>query len=137
MYFNVFQGLNIKRFHHFIQLTLHEDKSDTMLIHIRSNDLIPSKQCNLNVKVIVQRYIDLALYCRECGVKDINILFILVKRNFHLTRIIRQIYDFLSEYCVSNNFHYLTNDDNSRKNLRKGGIYCNNVDNNVLEKFIS
>ena len=43
VYFNVFRGANIERLHHFIQPTLHQDKADTVLIHIGSNDSIPSK----------------------------------------------------------------------------------------------
>ena len=70
VYVNVFQGVNIKRLHHFIQSTLYEDNIDTVLIHIGSNDIIPSKQHDLNVKDIVQRIIDIGLYCKECCVKD-------------------------------------------------------------------
>ena len=100
--------------------------------------MITSKQQDLNVKDVVQRIIDIGLYCRECDVKDVIISSILVKRNFHLTRIIRQINDLLSEYHVSNNFHYLTNYNTSRQNLWKDGIHLNNVGNNILaENFIS
>ena len=77
------------------------------------------------------------LYCRECGVKDVISSSIPVKRNFHLTRIIRQINDSLKEHCVSNNFHYLTNDNISRQNLWNC-IHLNNVGNSVLsENFTS
>ena len=44
---------NIKYLHHFIQPTLHEDKPDTVPIHIGGNDIIPSKQHDLNVKDVV------------------------------------------------------------------------------------
>ena len=117
MYFNVLQSANIRRLHHFIQPTLHEGKPDTMLIHIGNNDIIPSKQYNLNLNDVVQRIINTSLYCWECGVKDVIISYILVKLNFYLTRIIRQINDLLKEHCVSNNFHYLTNDNISGQNL--------------------
>ena len=53
---------------------------------------------NLVATDVVQRIIDISLYCRECGVKDKIISSILVKCNLHLTRIIRQIDDLLSEY---------------------------------------
>ena len=53
MYFNFFLGAN------FIQPTLHEDKPDTVLIHIGSNNIIPSKQHNLNVKDVIERIIDI------------------------------------------------------------------------------
>ena len=39
-----------------------------------SNDIIPSKQHDLSVKDIVQRIIDIGLYCKECCVKDAIIL---------------------------------------------------------------
>ena len=73
-----------------------------------------------------------------CGVKDVIISSILVKRNFRITRIIRQINDLLCEYCVSNNFHYLTNDNISRQNLWKDGIQLDKVGSNILaENFVS
>ena len=34
VYVNVFQGVNMKCLHHFIQSTLHEDNIDTVLIHL-------------------------------------------------------------------------------------------------------
>ena len=80
-----------------------------MLIYIGSNDIIFSKQNDLNVNDIVQRIIYIGLYCRECVVKDVIISSVLVKRNFHLTRIIRQINDLLSEYYVSNNVNNVGN----------------------------
>ena len=136
VYFNVFQGANIKRLHHFIQPTFHENKPDTVLTHIGSNDIIPSKQHYLNVKYVVERIIDIGLYCKECSVKDVIISSVLVKRNFHLTRIVLQINDFFIE--CTNNFHYLTNDNISRQNLWKDGIHLNSVGNNILaENFIS
>ena len=41
VYFNVFCDTSIKILHRFIQSTRHEDKPDTVLIHIGSNDIIP------------------------------------------------------------------------------------------------
>ena len=116
MYFDVFQGENIKRFYHFIQPTyfIYEDTPDTLLIHIESNDIAHSKQHDLDVKYRVQRIIDIGLYCWECSVKD---------RNFHLIRIIRQTNDSWSKYYVLNNFHYLTTGYIYRQNLKKDGIH--------------
>ena len=102
-----------------------------MLIHIGNNDIIPSKQHNLNVNDVVQRITNTGSYCKECGVKDVIISSILVKRNFHLTRIIRQIKDLFKEHYVSNNFHCLTNDNLSGQNLWNC-IHLNNVGNNIL-----
>ena len=138
MYFHAFQGKNIRLLHHFIQPTAHEDKPDTVLIHIGSNDIIPSKQHNLNIKRADWRIIDIGLQCRECGVKDVIISSIVIKGKFLLTKIIWQLKDLLGEYCVSNNFHYLRNDKIFRQNFWKDGIHLNNVGNNILsEKFIS
>ena len=63
---------------------IYEDTPDTVLIHIESNDIVYSKQHDLDVKCRVQRIIDIGLYCWECSVKDCN---------FHLIRIIRQTND--------------------------------------------
>ena len=99
---------------------------------------MPSNQHDLNVKGVFQGIIDIGLCCRECGVKDVIISSHLVKRNFHLIKIIRQINELLSEYCVSSNFHSLGNDNISRQNLWKNGIHLSNVGNNIFaENFIS
>ena len=45
--------------------------------------------------------------------------------------------DLLSEYCVSDNFYYLTNDSISRQNLWKEGSHLNDVGNILAENFIS
>ena len=101
----------MERLHYLIQPTLHEEKPETLLIN---TGIIPSKQHNWNNKDVVKRIMDIGLDYRECGVKDMTILSTLVKRNFNLTRIIRQIGDLLRKYCISTNFHYLTNDNISR-----------------------
>ena len=112
----------------------HEDKPDTMLIHIGSNDMVSFKQNGLNVKDVFPKIIDVGLYCREYSVKEVIISSVLVKQNFQLTGIIRQINDLSSEYCVSNNFHYLTNDNSSKKIMER----CYSDVNNILaENFIS
>ena len=98
-----------------------------VLRHIGSNDITLYKQHDLNVTDVVQRVIYIGLHCREYGVKDIIILSVLIKRSVHLTRIIQQRNGLLSEYCVSNNSHYLTNNSKSKQNLMKDGIHLNNV----------
>ena len=84
-----------------------------------------------------QRITDISLYCRECSVKNVIISSFLVKRNFCLTRIIHQINDLISEYCVSHNSDYLTNDNIFRQNLYKDDIHLNNVVNNILEENLT
>ena len=95
---------------------------DTVLIRIVSDDIIPFKQHDISVEDVVQRLMEIGLYCRECGVKDVVISSILVERNFQLATIIWQINDLLSEYCVSSNFHYLTNDNITRQDLWNYGF---------------
>ena len=84
----------MKHLHHFIQSTLHENKPDTVLILIGSNDIILSKQHNLNVKDVVEAFIGIGLHCKECGVKDIIIHSILV---FVPNKDYSQVNDLLSE----------------------------------------
>ena len=52
----------VQTLHHFIQPTLHENKPDTVLIHIGSNDINLSKEHDINVHDVVQRIKDTSLY---------------------------------------------------------------------------
>ena len=115
MYSNVFRGANNKRC-------------------ITSSKLLFIRTCQIRCwyvlwvmisslsRDVVQRLMEIGLYCRECGVKDVVISSILVERNFQLATIIWQINDLLSEYCVSSNFHYLTNDNITRQDLWNYGF---------------
>ena len=51
---------------------------------------------------------------------------IFIKRQFKLTRIIKQVNDHLRDECRSNKFHFISNDNITNECLWKDGLHLNN-----------
>ena len=114
---NVFSGANIKRLDHFITPTLVEDRPDILIIHIRSNDITHNTVGQINVKDIVNRIIYIGKKCLSYRVKEVVISSIFIKKQFKLTRIIRQVNNLLRDECKRTNFQFISNDNISREDF--------------------
>ena len=123
-YTNHFSGSNSKRLEHFIIPTLHEDRPDVVVIHIGSNDVTFNNK-NINIEDIAKRIIDIGKKCKEFGVEDVIISSIFIKKNIELSKIIQKINEILQQMCSVNNFHFVNNDNVTRKFLWKDGIHLN------------
>ena len=88
---NGFSGANIKRLDHFITPNLVEDQSEIMIIHIGSNDTTHNTVDQMDVKDIVNRIMNIRKKCLSYGVKEVIISSMFIKKQFKLTRIIRQV----------------------------------------------
>ena len=108
---NVFKGATTKRLNHFIDPFLEEDKPDTVVIHIGSNDINPRNHENINAKTLCDEIIAIGSKCVMSGVKEVIISSILLKRDLKLTKLIRQLNDHLRDECAKYNFKYLSNDN--------------------------
>ena len=120
---NGFNGANIKRLDHFITPTLVED---IVIIHVGSKDVTHNTVDQIDVKDIVNRIINIGKKCLSYGVKEVIILSIFIKKQFKLTRIIRQVNDLLCDECKRNNFQFVSNDDITREVLWRDGLHLNN-----------
>ena len=120
---NGFSGANIKRLDHFITPTLVED---IVIIHVGSKDVTHNTVDQIDVKDIVNRIINIGKKCLSYGVKEVIILSIFIKKQFKLTRIIRQVNDLLCDECKRNNFQFVSNDDITREVLWRDGLHLNN-----------
>ena len=91
---NRFSGATINRLDHFITPTLEEDRPDIVIIHVGLNSIMHNTIRHLThntiAKDISKRIIDIGKKCLLYGVKEVIISSIFVKRQFKLTRIIRQ-----------------------------------------------
>ena len=96
---NGFSGANIKLLDHFITPKLVEDEPDIVIIHIGSNDITHNTVDQIDVKDIVNRIINIGKKCLSYGVKQVIISSIFIKKQLKLTRIIRQVNDFLLDEC--------------------------------------
>ena len=61
-----------------------------------------------------------AVWCKEVIISSI-----FIKRQFKLTRIIRQVNDHLRDEYRSNKFHFISNDNITNECLWKDGLYLN------------
>ena len=126
IHLNGFSGANIKHLDHFITPTLVEDRPDIVIIHIGSNDITYNTVDQIDVKDIANRIVNIGKKCLSCGVKEVIILSIFIKKQFKLTRIIRQVNDLLCDECKRNNFQFVSNDDITREVLWRDGLHLNN-----------
>ena len=71
-----------------------EDRPDIVIIHIGSNDITHNTVDQIDENDIVTRIINIGKKFLSYDVKEVIILSILIKRQFKLTKIIRQVNDF-------------------------------------------
>ena len=121
-----FSGANTKPLDHFITLTLVEDRPGIVIIHIGSNDITHNTVNQIDVKVIVNGIINTGKKFLSYGVKEMIISSIFIKKQFKLTRIIRQVNDLLRDECKRNNFQFISNDRITREVLWRDGLHMNN-----------
>ena len=93
---NSFTVVTINRLDHFITPILEEDRPDMVITHNSIN--------NIDANGILKRIIDIGKKCLLYGVKEVIISSIFIKRQFKLTRIIKQVNDHVHDECRSNNF---------------------------------
>ena len=115
---NSFTVATINRLDHFITPILEEDRPDMVITHNSIN--------NIDANGILKRIIDIGKKCLLYGVKEVIISSIFIKRQFKLTRIIKQVNDHLRDECRSNKFHFISNDNITNECLWKDGLHLNN-----------
>ena len=96
---NSFSGATINRLDHFVTPILEEDRPDTVIIHVGSNDITHNTINNIDPKDISKRVIDIGKKSLLYGVKEVMTSSIFIKRQFKLTRITRQVNDHLRDEC--------------------------------------
>ena len=102
--FRSFSGANILS--HYIIPTLIDCKSDAVVIHIGTNDVLN----HTNHEDIASSMINIGLDCKNNGVTKVLILSLLVKKNPNLTAIVRRVNDMLRDLCEKNGFDFICND---------------------------
>ena len=123
---NGFSGASIKRLDHFITSTLVEDRPDIVIIHIGSNDITHNTVDQIDVKDIANRIVNIGKKCSSYGVKEVIILSIFIKKQFKLTRIIRQVNDLLCDECKRNYYQFISSDSITREVLWRDDLHLNN-----------
>ena len=110
-YFRSFSGATSKQLDHCIIPSLVDDKSDAVIIHVGTNDI---------------------LY--NASYEDIAGNIIKIGSNPALNALIRRVNDMLRDLCVINGFGFIFNDMITAKCLWKDGIHLQDLGTSVLSK---
>ena len=126
--FRSFSGANTKQLNHYMVPPLVDDKPDTVIIHIVTNDVLE----NANHEDIVRNIIKIGLECKKYGVNDIVISSVLVKRSPKLNTIIRRANEMLCDLCRANGFGFICNDMITTQYLWNDDIHLQDLGTNIL-----
>ena len=117
--FRSFSGAKTKQFDHYIPHPLVDDKSDAVIIHVGTKDILT----NTNHKEIARNIIKIGLNRKNYSVNDLAVSSILVEKNRNLNVLIQRVNDLLRDLCSMNGFGYICNDAITTEYLWKDGIH--------------
>ena len=102
--------------------------------HIGSNDITNMNYKTMNVQDLTQGITDIGLKCKWYGGSRIAISLILTRSSAQLNQVIgrSKANDLLKSLCVTNGFHYISNEMIDRRMLRKDGIHLTDEGTNIL-----
>ena len=123
-FFRSFSGTNAKQLRHYIIPTLVDDKPDAIVMHVGTNDILN----HANHGNVAHSIINIGLDCKNNGVNEVLISFILVKKNPNLTAIVRRFNDMLRDLCGKNGFSFICNDVITTKYLWKDVVHLQDME---------
>ena len=91
VYFKCFRGSNTKQLNYYANLTLVDEQSNTVIVHISSNDFTKFSYSKVDVKYLAQRIIDVGKKCKSYGVNNIAISSILVRKIHEVNEVIKNV----------------------------------------------
>ena len=86
----------------------------------------------MNVQDLVQGIIDIGLKCKSYGVSRIVISSILTRSSAQLNQVTGKVSNLLNSSCVTNGFHYKSNEMMDHITLWKGGIHLTDDGTKIL-----
>ena len=111
--------------------SLVDDKPDVVIIHVGTNGIL----CNASYEDIALNIIKIGSNCKSCGVNDVFILSVLVKKNPTLNAVIRRLKNMFGDFCVINEFGFICNHMIATKYLWKDGIHLQELRTSILTKI--
>ena len=109
-YFKCFSVSNTKQLNYYIAPTLADETQQTVIIHIGSNDISKTNYKKMNVQDLAQPIIDMRLEHKSYGVSRVAISSVLTRSSAQLNQVIGKVNDLLKCFCVTNGFHYISNE---------------------------
>ena len=107
VYFKCFSGANTKQLDYYVVPTLVDERSDSVIIHIGSNDITKSNYNNVNVEDLAKKIINIGVKCKAYKVSNIAITSILVRSDPKVNQVIKQVNRLLQVLCKTNNFYFI------------------------------
>ena len=86
----------------------------------------------MNVQDLAQQIIDIGLECKSHGVSRIAISSILTRSSAQLNQVTVKVSNLLKSLCVTNGFHYKSNEMIDHIMLWKGGIHLTDDGTKIL-----
>ena len=130
-----FGGAKVEDLEHYIIPNLEQNKPDVVVIHIGSNNVSYNK-LNIDPSVLAENIIRIGTKCMQYGVEEVVISSIFVKESIELSAYIRRVNEKLQGLCSKHKFHFVSNDNISRKVLCGDGVHLVAEGTNILGKNI-
>ena len=129
-----FPGATAEHLLHYVQPTLIEERPDSVVIHIGTNNVTKRKMTS--PADLARKIVDIGEYCRVTGVSDIFISSVLITDNFRHRKLIREVNNILRALCAERNFTFIDNDFITEEYLFLDGIHLINEGRNILANNI-
>ena len=125
VYFKSFPGVNTNKLDYYSISMPVDEKPNTIIIHIGSNNITKSNYQLINPYEVAKGILNIGLKWNNYGVNEIAISSILVKSNSNLNKVIKQI-NFSLRLFKAYGFAFICNKNIDKNRLWKDGIYLTN-----------
>ena len=125
-----FPGASSKRLLHYLDVHLEDKNTDTVILHIRVNDLLNdnSPEC---VNQLMENLKSMIEKCRMYGVKNILVSSIVYTTKLEL-RLFESVHVTLTHFCQCNNIPIIDNRNRRGNCLYKDGLHFNEEGKHIL-----
>ena len=117
---------------YYVVPTLVDEKPESIILHIGSNDITEANYDNVNAEDLGQRIVNIAKKCRSFDVNNTAISSILMRKNMSIKKIIKKANEEISSMCAAYGFHFICNDMIDVSMIWKDGLHLTNSGTKVL-----
>ena len=108
-----------------------DEKPNTAIIRIGSNDFTKSNYHTINADELAKGIVNIGLKCKYYGVGQIDLLLVLARSNNDLNQVITQV-NFSLRLCKDYGFAFICNENLDRNRLWRDGIHLINESTSLL-----
>ena len=108
-------------------LILKEDKPDSVLLHIGTNDVNHHNLYAVSTEKLASDIIEIDRTCKAFNVKEVFISSVLCRNEVILSNQINRTNELLNKLCKENDFNYISNSNITPSHLSKNGIHLNDI----------